>query len=548
MTFLLRLACVLCGIAATSLCDASVTRLGLVVGNNVGKDGELPLQFAETDAQAIGNLLHELGGFDRERVKILLRGDDLGLQRELDQLRGRIAEIRANGNSALFLFYYSGHGDREALHLGNSIVDLKKLRQDLAVLGADVTLGIFDACHSGSITRTKGGMLAEPFEISVDQESSSKGLVLISSASADELAQESLELKSSIFTHHLVSGLRGGADFDLDGRVTLREAYTAAYHQTLSQSLTASGRRQHPIADIDLTGTGDVVLSFLAKSAGSVLFPAESEGQYSIVHRTNRRVVAELDKQPGRPQRIALPSGDYQLYKQQRTTYLTGPVSLVWGGQHLVDDRAMARIPYAIYASKGMPARRWGNRIGMVIERASGVQPGMNGTTAFGIDYRRFVTSATSIGVAIDFTREVFVPEGKIFSVTHSQWALDGSWLKHLEVSSQLPFLTLSPGIVGELATARQNQPGPVDERFWAFGIGPQFGIELQLPDRWTAVLFGRGLLTWTDLPGNDNALLLSPDQSIPDPGDIRSTPILTNGEIQNLIVWKTGLTFSKNF
>jgi uncharacterized caspase-like protein len=48
-------------------------------------------------------------------------------------------------------------------------------------------------------------------------------LILIRSASDGEAAQESKELGGGSFTHYLLTGLRGAADFD--HRISLDEAY-----------------------------------------------------------------------------------------------------------------------------------------------------------------------------------------------------------------------------------------------------------------------------------------------------------------------------------
>jgi hypothetical protein len=74
------------------------------------------------------------------------------------------------------------------------------------------------------------------------------------------LLQESEELAGAVFTHFLVSGLRGGADVDGDGRVTLSELYTYAYRKTLMRTGTGVAL-QHPAMTLDTSGTGEIVLT-----------------------------------------------------------------------------------------------------------------------------------------------------------------------------------------------------------------------------------------------------------------------------------------------
>ena len=63
------------------------------------------------------------------------------------------------------------------------------------------------------------------------------GQVLITASSASEDAQESDAIQGSFFTHFLTSGLRGAADRDNDGKVTLGEAYEFAYAHTVSNTV-----------------------------------------------------------------------------------------------------------------------------------------------------------------------------------------------------------------------------------------------------------------------------------------------------------------------
>ena len=60
------------------------------------------------------------------------------------------------------------------------------------------------------------------------------------STTEGEPAQEWPYLRGSLFTHHLLAALRGLGDVDANGAVTLAEAYTYSYRNTLSQSLLGS--------------------------------------------------------------------------------------------------------------------------------------------------------------------------------------------------------------------------------------------------------------------------------------------------------------------
>jgi hypothetical protein len=73
------------------------------------------------------------------------------------------------------------------------------------------------------------------------------------------------QLKNSVFTHYLLEGLRGKADKDHDGVVTLNEAYEYAYSRTKDQT----EGRQHPQIE------GKMVGAFPLSFVGLRLPPSE---------------------------------------------------------------------------------------------------------------------------------------------------------------------------------------------------------------------------------------------------------------------------------
>src|SRR5262249_46482693 len=147
----------------------------------------------------------------------------------------------------LVLFYYSGHADGATLHLGESSLDLFRIRELLAQTHASVRIGVLDACGTGALTiREKGVEKGAPFMLSAPPELAQRGQVIIAAVSASESAQESDSLKGSFFTNYLVAGLRGAADRSGAGRVTLDDAYRYAYAQTVRATMLSRAGAQHP--------------------------------------------------------------------------------------------------------------------------------------------------------------------------------------------------------------------------------------------------------------------------------------------------------------
>ena len=80
------------------------------------------------------------------------------------------------------------------------------------------------------------------------------GSILLGSSSGLESAHESEALSGSFFTHHLVAGLRGAADRNGDGEVTLGEVFAYAKELTVRDSVLQSEAPQHPSFLVNLSG------------------------------------------------------------------------------------------------------------------------------------------------------------------------------------------------------------------------------------------------------------------------------------------------------
>ncbi|WP_224242296.1 caspase family protein [Hyalangium gracile] len=299
----------------------AANRLAVVVGANKGSTADLPLQYAEEDARRVGAVLTELGGFAAEDVAILNGPDDKRLFEKLDEVGKKLAGAPAEGS--LFVFYYSGHGDAEQLHLGGTSVPLDKLYHRLRQLPAKVKVGIIDACRSGSILATKAGRRGTSFGVSMTDElnatsSEVSGTVFLTSSGEDELSIEVRALKGSFFTNHLVSGLRGVADSNGDKQVSLEEVYTYAYEQTVRDTIDAPAGAQHPSYKKELKGHGNLYLAALP-ARSRLQFPSGSQRCY-VTSSDELQLVAEVMARQQRSTELALPPGNYLLKCREDTT------------------------------------------------------------------------------------------------------------------------------------------------------------------------------------------------------------------------------------
>ena len=305
----------------------------LVIGSNRGGDGQGTLAFAKRDAERVAELLGELGRVPREHIVRLEEPSRSDVERALGTLREKLSAHAAAGQRAQVLFYYSGHARAHALSLGDDELSLASLRASLLALPSALTVVVLDACQSGAFSGVKGAAPAADFSISSVHDLNSTGIAVMASSTGSELSQESSELGSSYFTHHLLVSLRGAGDLDHNGRVSLDEAYRYAYQHTLSDTARTQVGSQHATLEMEVTGRGDVPLSYPVDADAQLSLPADVEGRV-LVQRSDGPVMAELVKARGGTLRLALPSGAYDVLVRTNDDAKSCTVSLLKGAVH----------------------------------------------------------------------------------------------------------------------------------------------------------------------------------------------------------------------
>ncbi len=340
------------GAAATEL---PPQRFAVLIAAHEGGGDLATLRYAGRDATRLADVLVDVGGFSRADILSVVDGDADTIRDLMSALRRRVTETKARGQETIVVVYYSGHAENGRLRLGDERFSMGELRGLLEDTGADVRLGFIDACGAGAMTREKGATLAAPFVVKVDQQLSTTGQVIIASSSASEVSQESDEIQGSFFTHYLTTGLRGDADRDRDGKVTLDEAYTYAYGRTVAATAETRAGAQHPTYDFDLKGSGDVVLTSPGGADVVVEFPGELEGRYFVVDLERQLFVAEVDKAKGGTTQIALPKGQYAIKKRTEAHMLLQRVQARSKGKIVVDDASMEAVSFTDDYAKGTP-------------------------------------------------------------------------------------------------------------------------------------------------------------------------------------------------
>jgi len=325
-------------------------RFAIAVGHNSGLPAESTLQYTEQDAERFIQTLIDGGGLSADDAVILKGPDVESIRAAFETMKRR---LQAHGPNAVFIFYYSGHGDADHLHVGAERFPLKALTRLLDSMPVQLKLAVVDACRGTTDTQTKGFKRAEPFAINLRSPEGMTGVVTLRSSSEGELSQESQQLQGAVFTHYLVTALKGAADFDEDRAVSLHEAYTYAYRQTVNRSAAGPGNIMHPSVEYDVEGVGGFILTRTEPETVHLVLPPGTGSQYLIFAQPSGAVVAEIWSDPDRSIKVATTRGRYLV--QRRAGRHSGALELrVREGEiHTLYPDDFQRLPQSVLTRKG---------------------------------------------------------------------------------------------------------------------------------------------------------------------------------------------------
>ncbi len=296
--------------AALAVPDVQV----LAVGSNQSFIKSLKdLRFAEADAKRFAAAMQTVGLVPSVRAQVLTDASVADFRDAFRQLVAQDKVDAKDGNVARkFIFYYSGHSDDKGLHLKDGMISKSELHDELSSLSAHTKVAILDSCFSGAIS-AKGVETAPAFELPRVEFDEPSGSVFLTASTGKQLAYESDDLGSSVFTHHLLNGLYGEADGNADGVVTVDELYQYVYRNTKWQTLNYPTKTaQEPEYVAKLQGQGAIVLSFPAKTNSKLALDKALKGEVTIASPRGIQFF-RVDKEAGFDKTIQLPVGAYQV-------------------------------------------------------------------------------------------------------------------------------------------------------------------------------------------------------------------------------------------
>jgi hypothetical protein len=230
----------------------------LVIGIDDYKDPLLPkLRFAEADALAVYRFFatDSRSPTAPDRVERLI-GPDATRLAILKAIREHLI-AKARPEDAVIL-YFAGHGfadaknetylaaaDTQLTALRETGIAARTLQEYWAEIPAARKVLITDACHGGGLPNQRGigGVRVSPAPAEAG-----KASIILTASSPDEVSLEDESLGQGLFTTALLNGLRGDADLDHDGHVTVEEL--ASYlKRTVPALAAARGGKQTPVIE-----------------------------------------------------------------------------------------------------------------------------------------------------------------------------------------------------------------------------------------------------------------------------------------------------------
>ena len=337
---------------SASLPPTSSVRFAIFIGSNLGLPEEPVLRFAEKDALHVSKVFARFGQVPPHNQLVLLSPEMSDVKQSFQTLNERIKGLPSNTQATL-IFYYSGHADANALHIGPQRLTFNTIKKLLRDTQAPLKLILIDACRSGAFTRLKGAKPAPAFKIKTTP-LAVKGVAVISSSSPHEDAQESDITRGGIFTQHLVTGLMGAADRSQDQQISLTEIYEYTYRETVkstSQTVTV----QHPNYSFSLRGKNEVILTKLAKTRGfsqlKLATSSAQDGIFILIPRASDLPLTEVRVESS--QDLLIHPGDYLVRYRDHSGLYERSYSFQPHQNFTVHRKDLTQIPYGVSVRRG---------------------------------------------------------------------------------------------------------------------------------------------------------------------------------------------------
>jgi uncharacterized caspase-like protein len=254
-------------------------RWAVIIGVGRYQSTDIPsLRYTVADAESLYQLLIGPGGFKKEHVLLMTdRTDKPPTLRNIKWALGTFL-ARSAKKDDMVLIFFAGHGapevdqrgvERDGLakylipadadpdDLYSTALPMDEMQTIFGRVEAERMVVFLDACYSGaaggrtfSSKRTRAVNLDDQF---LERLTRSKGRAIITASRPSEVSIELPELGHGIFTYYLVEGLKGAADLNKDGIITVQELYEYVEQKVSAKSRSVGGN-QHPVMKGEMEG------------------------------------------------------------------------------------------------------------------------------------------------------------------------------------------------------------------------------------------------------------------------------------------------------
>ncbi|MGH7428627.1 MAG: caspase family protein, partial [Candidatus Methylomirabilaceae bacterium] len=229
------------------------------------------LKYADKDALAFYDYLVTNIGVPKDQITLLTNSQATLVN--LKRILGTELKRKAGQKDTVIIFY-AGHGapetdatspDEDGLEkylvpyegdpndLYTTGLPMREVETIFQRLAADRVIFITDSCYSGATagrtfaTAARRAVVSDTF---LSRLAKAKGRVVLTASRASEVSEERENLGHGVFTYYLLEGLRGKADLDGDGVITVDEIY--AYVSKRVPEVT--GQNQNPVKKGEVEG------------------------------------------------------------------------------------------------------------------------------------------------------------------------------------------------------------------------------------------------------------------------------------------------------
>ncbi len=299
-------------------------RYALIIGNNVGVDTDgsqpfPPLLHAEREAKLLRQRLVGLSNFDASSARTrLLTGATVqeveaafqALARQKQRDQQHFGEV-----DSIFLLYFTGHGLAGRLLLRDAPISSAALGGLFNSVGADFSVGVFDACYAGSLdgVLSEKGIRATPgLNIIRDLPSevlSAHGSVWYVSSGSGQPSYEDDKL-GGVFTHFFIEALekaeKDGPGITLDSIWRYVREHTTTY--------TAARRRAQVPEQLiaRLRSKSPVYFSFPVPRSATLVLSEKLEGEFALAY-ADGYLTEVFHKEVGQRRELAVYPGSARL-------------------------------------------------------------------------------------------------------------------------------------------------------------------------------------------------------------------------------------------